>query len=571
VIFLLVLMLAANPGEVFLPQEMTAEESLRVNEIGQNQLITAPPSGWAETPGEFESLHGVFVTWRYGYGSSQDVIFCNIVREVVDVSRAYIIVGSGSEQSNVSNYLTNHSVSLDSVYFMTFPSNSIWSRDYGPWFMRTEDNAEGIVDLIYNRPRPDDDTIPWRIGNAWSIPVYGSPLEHPGGNFMVDGLGTGFASTLIYEENPSYTHQEIDSLMFAYSGLEQFIVLQRINIEYTGHIDLWTKILNDTLVMVGEYASGHPNYSLLNQNADSISRCKNREGFSYRIVRMPMPYSTSDAPPTYLNSLMVDNKVLVPLWGEPEDDTALFIYSQVLPNHQIVGIDCSAMAGSGGAVHCIAMQAPSRQFIHIKHYPLPDSTNDTLNPYRVRAQVISSSTLTAESTLVFYKTNNAPTFTATPLSAVSGSLGVYAGYIPAQSPGDTVYYYLYAKNTDNIRRTSPVDVPPHLYSFLVAPGVGVVEKDVRESDFTLTTYPNPAHRNLTFLFDLTGTMEVKIEIYNVLGQRVKLLENEVYKTGEYSIEWNLLDDKNRPLKQGIYFYSIRTDNGKKKGKVLVIR
>ncbi|TES92818.1 MAG: T9SS type A sorting domain-containing protein [Candidatus Cloacimonadota bacterium] len=569
-VFLLILLLTANPnlGNDFLPQEMTAEESLRVDEIGKGHIVTSPPSGWVETPGELEPLYGVFVTWRYGW---YDYIFYEIVREVVEVSRAYIIVRSGSEQTNVTNYLNSHGVPLDSVYFMTFSNNSIWIRDYGPWFMRQEDNTEGIVDFIYNRPRPLDDTIPWRIGNAWGIQVYGSPLEHAGGNFMVDGLGTGFASDLIYDENLGYSPAEIESLMLAYSGLEQFIVVQKMNIEYTGHIDLWTKILNDTLVLVGEYAPGHPNYNLLNQNADLIASLKNREDFPFRVARMPMPWSMSDAPPTYLNSLMVNNKVLVPTWGLAEDDTAIFIYQQLLPDHQIVGINCSAMSGSGGAIHCITMQAPSRLYIHIKHYPLPDSTNDTLNPYRVRAQIITSSSLTAESTLVYYKINSSPAFDVTPLAAVGDTPGVYAGYIPAQSPGDTVYYYLQAKNSDNIRRTSPVDVPPHIYSFLVAPGVSIAEKGVQESGFTLTTYPNPAHRNLTFSLNLSEATNVRIEIYNVLGQRIKLLENVAYKPGEHTVVWNLLDDKNCPLKQGVYFYSIGIDEGAKKGKVLLIR
>ena len=569
--FLLVLILLANPVDASLPQWMTAEECLRVDEIGKGHIVTVPPEGWVETPGEFEPLYGVFVTWRYEYGSSQDIIFCDIVREVAEVSKAHIIVRNSNEQNNVTNYLTNHSVPLDSIFFMTFSNNSIWSRDYGPWFMRKEDNTEGIVDFIYNRPRPDDDTIPWRIGNAWGISVYGSPLEHPGGNFMVDGLGTGFASNLIYEENPSYTHQEIDSFMLAYSGLEHFIVLQRMNTEYTGHIDLWTKILNDTLVMVGEYAQGHSNYALLNQNADSISRCKNREGFPYRVVRMPMPWSTSNAPPTYLNSLMVNRKVLVPLWGLAEDSTALFIYQQLLPDYEVVGIDCSAMAGSGGAIHCITMQSPSRRFVHIRHYPLPDSTNDTLNPYRVRAQIITSSSLITDSTLVFYKVNSTPTFSATPLAAVSGSLGVYAGYIPAQSPGDTVYYYLLAKNSDDIRRTSPVDVPPHIYSFLVAPGVSVAESNIRPQGFSLLISPNPVRSRLTFSISLGEETDVRIEIYNLLGQRVKLFENKKCKQGRHTIEWNLRDTENQRLAQGIYFYSISTNKGKKRGKVLLIK
>jgi len=509
---LFITLLFAQTDDVFLPKWMTPEESLRIHEIGKEHIVTDPPGEWVETPGEFEPLEGVFITWIYGAYNS---VFREIAREVVGVSKLYIIVGSSGEQSSITNYLQNNGIPLDSVVFYIWPRNSVWSRDYGPWFMRKQDNNEGIVDFIYNRPRPQDDTIPWRIGQAWGISVYGSPVEHAGGNFMVDGLGTGFTSTLIYEENPSYTSEQIDSLMLEYSGLEQFIVLQKMNIEYTGHIDLWTKILNDTLVMVGEYAPGHANYALLNQNADSITQCKNREGHPYHVVRMPMPWSTSSAPPSYLNSLFVNNKVLVPLWNEPEDDTALFIYEQALPDHEIVGIDCSSMSGSGGAIHCITIQAPSSKFIHTHHYPLTD-TEDTLNPYRVRAQITTSTSLFTDSTLVFYKINSG-SYNTTPLSAVIDTPGVYAGYIPAQSAEDTIYYYILAKNTDGVRRTSPINVPVHIYSFFVVQDI--VPPEITHTpleDQSINTWP--AHV-LATVTDNSGIDSVILEfIINSIPQ-----------------------------------------------------
>jgi agmatine deiminase len=462
-LLLCAVLLITQTEETLLPRWMTPEESLRVDEIGKGHTVTTPPGGWVETAGEFEQLRGVFVTWIYGSYTS---IFREIVREAGEVSKVYIIVGSSSEQNNISNYLQANGIPLDSILFYVWPRNSIWVRDYGPWFMRKEDNTEGIIDFIYNRPRPMDDTIPWRIGQTWGLGVYGSPLEHAGGNFMVDGLGTGFASTLIYEENPQFTPAQIESLMLAYSGLEQFIVLPRINLEYTGHIDLWTKILNDTLVMVGEYATGHPNYTILNQNADSISNCRNREGFPYHIVRIPMPWSTSSAPPSYLNSLIVNNKVLVPIYGLSEDSTALSIYQQVLPEYEIIGIDCSSMSGSGGAIHCITMQAPSAHYIHIQHYPLVDVA-DTLNAYRVRARITTSSDLVVDSTMICYKINSGP-YSSTPLVPVVDTTGLFAGYIPPQVMGDTVTYYISTLNNDGIRRTSPRHVPPQAYSFVIS-------------------------------------------------------------------------------------------------------
>ena len=112
-------------GDAVLPKWMTPEEELRIDEIGQGHRVTAPPNCWVETPGEFEFLRGVFVTWIYG---SYNSVFREIVRESVEVSKVYIIVGSGVEQINIENYLSANGIPLDSVSFYIWSRNSICGR-----------------------------------------------------------------------------------------------------------------------------------------------------------------------------------------------------------------------------------------------------------------------------------------------------------------------------------------------------------------------------------------------------------------------------------------------------------
>ncbi len=559
--------LVAGQGEPdFLPQWMTPAESLLIHEIGKGHVITAPPGMIVETPAEYEPARGVFVTWIYGY-STYRPIFREIVRNTVMSCKAYIITSS-SDTSTIKTYLTTNGVPLDSVRFYTYPYNSIWIRDYGPWFIRKQNNTEGIVDYKYNRPRPADDTIPWRIGQSWGIPVYGSPLAHPGGNFMVDGHGTGFASNLIYEENSGYTQSQIATMMYQYNGLEQFIPVKRIITEYTGHIDLWTKQLNDTLVMVGKYASGHFNDTVLNNRADSISRCVNRDGYNYRVLRIPMPWSTSDAPPTYLNSLFVNDRVLVPTWGLSEDTTAIRIYQEALPGYTIVGINCSAMSGSGGAIHCITMQVPKSQFVHIQHTPLND-TNDTLNPYRVRARIIYAGSLLAESTLVFYRVNSG-SMTALSMTAVVDTPGVYAGHIPAQSPGDTVHYYLLAKNSQSIRKTCPSYVPPQIFTFHVTGNPAAYETSAI-SPFSASVSTRISRDKVKFALKINEPGRIKIDIYNALGQKIIRTADQAVNRGDHVFEWAFRDDSGLKLSQGAYFYSVELNGQRFSGKVLHIK
>jgi len=552
-------------NEIILPQYMTPEESLRIDQIGRGHVVTAPPNQWVETPGEFEPQKGAFVGWVY---NSYNAIFREIIRECAAVGKVFLFPSGTSERTSMQNYLTSNGIPLDSITFMIYSKNSIWMRDYGPHFMRKQDRTEGIVDFIYNRPRPQDDSLPVFIGSQWGISVYGSPLLHPGGNFMQDGIGTGFYSNLIYEENGGYMPTQIATLMMQYNGLEQVIPLKRINIEYTGHIDLWTKILNDTLIMVGEYAAGHSNDTVLDNRADSLTRCKNREGFPYRVVRIIMPWSTASAPPTYLNSFFFNKKILVPTWGLPEDTTGLRVYHDALPGYTVVGINCSAMGGSGGAIHCITMQDPSNRWVHIRHYKLSD-TNDTLNPYRVRAQMTYSGSLLPESTLVSYAVGSSPTYQTVALSAVTDTPSIYAGYIPAQHWGDTVNYYLLARNNQGVRRTSPVDVPPHRFSFRVYSGV-VVEESNKEDFFFAYATPNPARNKIAITLSVPSMTAVQIELYNVLGQKVRTFAGMARAAGPYALSIDLVDDHGNKLTAGAYFYRLITEHDVNTGKILVL-
>ena len=138
-------LLISSADYTFLPQRMTPEEQLRINDIGKYYIPTAPPEGWVETPGEFEPVRGVFITWIYSQ-STYRPIFREIVHEVAEVCKCYIITSS-SDTTTIKSYLTSNGVPLDSVIFYTWPYNSVWIRDYGPWFIRKQSNS-GKVWLI---------------------------------------------------------------------------------------------------------------------------------------------------------------------------------------------------------------------------------------------------------------------------------------------------------------------------------------------------------------------------------------------------------------------------------------
>jgi hypothetical protein len=67
-------------------------------------------------------------------------------------------------------------------------------------------------------------------------------------------------------------------------------------------------------------------------------------------------------------------------------------------------------------------------------------------------------------------------------------------------------------------------------------------------------YPNPFNPGTDIGYELRVRAEVKIDIFNVLGQRVKSLLSESQPAGEYSVHWDGKDEVGREAASGIYFY-----------------
>ncbi|MBD3168900.1 MAG: T9SS type A sorting domain-containing protein [candidate division Zixibacteria bacterium] len=67
------------------------------------------------------------------------------------------------------------------------------------------------------------------------------------------------------------------------------------------------------------------------------------------------------------------------------------------------------------------------------------------------------------------------------------------------------------------------------------------------------SYPNPFNAVTTLSYDLAEEAEVKLEIFNLLGQRVETLVDSHQKPGEYSINWDASN-----VASGVYFYKLST-------------
>jgi photosystem II stability/assembly factor-like uncharacterized protein len=79
------------------------------------------------------------------------------------------------------------------------------------------------------------------------------------------------------------------------------------------------------------------------------------------------------------------------------------------------------------------------------------------------------------------------------------------------------------------------------------------------SEFKLTqNYPNPFNPSTTIKYELYKPSKVKLEIYDMSGRVVKTLYNDFLPSGSYEMQWNGLDNNERQVSSGVYFYKLET-------------
>ena len=84
-------------------------------------------------------------------------------------------------------------------------------------------------------------------------------------------------------------------------------------------------------------------------------------------------------------------------------------------------------------------------------------------------------------------------------------------------------------------------------------------------------YPNPFNPTLTIQYNLDSKQNVSIDIYNILGQKVKRLLSQEIPLGYHSINWNGTNDSGLPLGSGIYFVKISTNDESYIRKVTLLK
>ena len=548
--------------------------------IGEKGIETPPPFP-VRTMAEWEELQAVVITW-----ASFSSVLTDIVRyskEEVEV----VIVARPNQVTTIETALANADIDMENVTIVTDNYNSVWVRDYGanPVYANDVDSLI-FIDWIYNRNRPRDDTIPELIADYFDVPIYnttGFPLDlvHTGGNFMADGLGTGFSSKLILEENgpnniwgiSNHSEEDIDEIMYDFMGIDNYIKMETLPYDGIHHIDMHMKLLDEQTLLVGEFPPGTSDGPQLEANILYIlENFKTAFNTDFRIERIIQPpCNNGNFPPycsapyeyrTYTNALFVNKTILVPIYNTQYDDEALQRWAEIMPGYQIKGIDCTGIINSGGAIHCVTKEVGVDDPLWIAHGELPDLTvADNTGDYLVDA-IIKHRTGISEATL-YWTTDTLAGYAAIPMSLINADEAIWSAVIPNQADGAEIFYYITALANSGKTGIRPIVAPAGYFKFQIDDVVDATE-NVENLPLFKQIFPNPATSLTVIPVNLPTGMDGSIVVKNLLGQTVETVFEGNIPAGEQNYFINVAN-----WQSGNYLVILEGELGREVQKLVV--
>ena len=79
-------------------------------------------------------------------------------------------------------------------------------------------------------------------------------------------------------------------------------------------------------------------------------------------------------------------------------------------------------------------------------------------------------------------------------------------------------------------------------------------------------YPNPFNASTLIKYSLPQAAHVRVEIYDMLGQKISTLADEEQEAGSHEIIWNAPDQAS-----GIFFYRVSVDDQSKTGRMVLLK
>jgi agmatine deiminase len=338
-----------------------------------------------QMPAEWEPHEATWIAWPHnrrdwpGKFPAVPWVYTEIVRHLHHSESVHILVDDERGECRARAAMDRAGVDLTRVRFFHFPTDRVWTRDYGPIFVTGPDGSVGVTHWMFNgwAKYPNwqrDNAVPLQArlslgGRYWQARVGERPVVLEGGSIDVNGQGLLLTTeecllSPVQARNPWLTRDDLEKVLGDYLGVKKVLWLGRgiVGDDTHGHIDDLARFVGPrTVVAVVEDSPADANYVLLQENLERLRGLTELE-----VVPLPMPSPVSfegrRLPASYANFYIANKCVLVPTFNDPNDRKALGILADLFPGRTVVGIHAVDLVWGLGTLHCLTQQQPKGTF-----------------------------------------------------------------------------------------------------------------------------------------------------------------------------------------------------------------
>jgi agmatine deiminase len=269
--------------------------------------------------------------------------------------------------------------STQNIFFVQAESNDTWARDHGG--ITALENGNAIIhDYVFNGwgnkfDAGLDNQITKKLYEKGvfencSIKTFDLVLE--GGSLESDDKGTILTTSeclLSKNRNEHLSKQQIEQHLKENFGAERILWLNHGYLagdDTDSHIDTLARFCDEkTIAYVGCENPEDEHYEALQLMKMELHQFRDFDGNPYKLVEVPLPDACFDSdgnrlPATYVNFTIINEAVMVPVYGVSQDEKALEILQGCFPNRKVIGVNCRILIEQHGSLHCVTMQYPEQ-------------------------------------------------------------------------------------------------------------------------------------------------------------------------------------------------------------------
>ena len=447
------------------------------------------PAGVIAVPAAWEPAIGAFVSWPLEVPEG-------LVVEIASDDRLFVLAQPEEIQA-AREKLVELGISEGSFEIVPAPVESAYPRDFGPHQIFDDNGNLAVLDAVFaGWPRypaswgedgpgeppfswyegDGDDDVSLAVAEHFTMRAYRLPGYLTGGNFLVDGQGTAFVTEAQIDENHTDSRITPDffTLVGEYAGIEKVHVLKNTEALGIQHIDTWLKPLDTERLLVVRPPAGHPMEARINASLELLAAATNSIGRPYQILRVDAGevldwdeedveidedraaelaemWSDETGVAPYTNALILNHKILVPLFDIETDDAALATWREAMPGYEVIGFPYDGWI-SFDALHCRTRAFFDAGMLRISNVQLRFGEPGFPEPHvTATIRAMSGASLIGDSLVVMHRPAGETEWRQTPMSASDTPHEFQAalGDFPA---GNDIYIEFYVGAADESGR-----------------------------------------------------------------------------------------------------------------------